>query len=68
MMARGVRNIYDTTVYDIPSKETGEKVGTLEAGAVREVRMEGFNGWLLVAEGWIRPIRLAWVALMGVST
>lgn len=56
-----VKSVYDTKVYDLPSRETGEVIGELSGGSVREILSEHFNGWLRVAEGWIRPIKLEWV-------
>lgn len=57
-----VKNIYDTPVYDLPSRRNGNVVARLSAGSVREVLSQHFNGWLKVAEGWIRPVKLEWIA------
>lgn len=57
-----VKNIYDTPVYDLPSRENGSVIARLSAGSVREVLSEHFNGWLKIAEGWIRPVKLEWIA------
>lgn len=58
-----VKIVYDTPAYDIPSREQGQAQASIPGGSVRKILSEHFNGWLRIAEGWVRPVKIEWVSL-----